>query len=65
MPVADSGHSHQLHYDHGFLETHTLGATLTSKEIMTAMNAVSTPDQGGRYSKISRVWWLVVQLPPQ
>jgi hypothetical protein len=46
IPVADLEHPHQLHYDHGFLQTHTLGATLTSEEILTVMNAVSTPDQG-------------------
>ena len=46
--MADLEYPHQLHYDHGFLQTHTLGATLTSEdeEILTVMNAGSTPDQG-------------------
>jgi hypothetical protein len=50
-PVGDSEHSYQLHYDHGFLQTHTLGAILAGEEILTVMNTVSTSDQGENIPK--------------
>ncbi len=46
VSVADSQHPYRLHYDHGFLESYTFGATLTNDGILTAINTVSTPDQG-------------------
>jgi hypothetical protein len=51
--VADSEHPYRLHYDHGFLETYTFGATLTSDGILTVINTVSTPDQGKTVQNIA------------
>lgn len=53
VSIADARHPYRLHYDHGFLETYTFGATLTGDGILTAINTQSTPDQGKSLQNIA------------
>ncbi len=46
VSVPDDQHPYRLHYEHGLLEAYTFGATLSSDGILTAINTVSTPEQG-------------------
>ena len=46
VTVADTAHPYRLHYEHGFLEAYSFGATLNGDGILTAINTQSTPDQG-------------------
>ena len=46
ISIADFQHPYRLHYEHGFLEAYTFSANLSSDGILTAINTVSTPDQG-------------------
>ncbi len=46
ISVADAEHPYRLYYKHGLLEACTFGATLMSDGILTAVNTVSTPEQG-------------------
>ena len=51
--IPDWSRPYRLHYDHGFLETYTFGATLTSDGILTVINSQSTPDQGKTFQNLA------------
>jgi hypothetical protein len=53
VSIADWEHPYRLHYHHGFLESYTFAATLTSDGILIGINTVSTPDQGKTFQNLA------------
>ena len=53
VTVVDRTHPYLLQYHHGFLETYTFAATLTSDGALASINTQSTPDQGKTLANLS------------
>jgi hypothetical protein len=53
VTVVDRSRPYLLQYRHGFLETYTFAATLTSDGALASINTASTPDQGHTLANLS------------
>ena len=53
VTVVDRTRPYLLQYHHGFLETYTFAATLTSDGALASINTQSTPDQGKTLANLS------------
>ena len=63
--IADFQHPYRLHYEHGFLEAYTFSANLSSDGILTAINTVSTPDQGKTLQNLTSAASTAAAIPKE